>query len=165
MSQQLPDRDDLLTQPDQSTLDAELRESSGTSKVTVVLAAVALAGAAFAGGVWAHSALADDGQPAAAQPGGGMVRGPGGGGGQGGPRSNSGPVARGITGTVVRVDGQQMVIKTENGQEITVALAGDTKVQVATPGTVADLTNGATVAVQGQPENGTIKAQVITKQP
>nr|HVK20250.1 hypothetical protein [Actinokineospora sp.] len=162
---------DLLAEPVQSDgLAEELKSRGGPSRLTVVLAALALAGVAFVGGILVHSAFGSTPTPAAGARGqNGGPRVPGGyqGGNQGGaPNGGARGAGPGLAATVVRVDGQNLVVKTANGTEMTVKLFDSTKVLTAQPGAVADLTAGSTVQIQGtRGQDGGMSATTVTKQP
>jgi hypothetical protein len=84
-------------------------------------------------------------------------------GGGAGQNAGTGSTGRGnaITGTVKLVDGTTVYIETSDGQVLTVRTSDSTTVQL--PGTLKDLTAGATVSVQGQNANGTVTATQITR--
>ncbi|GAA4541528.1 DUF5666 domain-containing protein [Amycolatopsis samaneae] len=155
-------------------LDRELkRVAAPFGKPTFVLVALLVFAVAFGAGAWTHAAFA----PASnAAPGAGGGRGQGqdgtggrgqgtgaGPGGQGGTRGTGG---RGTSGTVEKVEGATLTLKTPQGNEITVSTTDSTKIGRTQPGTLADLKPGATVTVQGQPDStGAVTAQAITEQP
>ncbi|MBC6450251.1 hypothetical protein [Actinokineospora xionganensis] len=172
----MSDKPDLLADPVPSAeLEHDLKGRGGPNKVTLILAALALAGVAFTGGILVHSATAETPAPAAqGRPGfgggGGQGGPPGGQNGQGGQGGQGMPGGRGggpgLTGTVVRVDGQNLVLKGADGQEVTVAMTDETKVNLAQPGAVADLVEGATVQLQiTRGQDGSMSATTVTKQP
>jgi hypothetical protein len=72
--------------------------------------------------------------------------------------------ARVTVGTVAGVDGKTLTVTGANNQQIKVNVADQTQINKEAPGTLADLVNGARVAVQaqGQPAaDGTITAASI----
>lgn len=56
----------------------------------------------------------------------------------------------GTIGTVEKVEGGKVYVKTTDGATVTVTTTGRTTVQIAKPGKVSDLLKGATVTVRGQ---------------
>ena len=161
---------DLLDEPIADDLDARLAAAAPrqwANRATYVLLTLVIAVAGFVGGAQvqkhfgtpAAAASGDTGGPAGratgaagAFPGAGAGRQSAAPGGQG---------ARGITGTVKLVDGTTVYIETADGQTITVRTNGSTT--VSTPGTLADITVGATVTVQGQTTDGTVTATSISR--
>ncbi|MGW0517623.1 DUF5666 domain-containing protein [Crossiella sp. NPDC003009] len=124
---------------------------SHPSKLTLGLAAAALATVAFAGGMWAATALAADSESAAPGQRGGVQLGPGG----------RVPTA----GTVDRIEGDTLYLKGPNGSEVKVTLSADTAVQLGQPGKVNDIQPGATVTVQGErAADGSVTARQVTAQ-
>jgi hypothetical protein len=80
----------------------------------------------------------------------------------GAPGGLAGRGAAPITGTVKLVDGSTVYIVTSDGRVVTVKTGGDTT--VSQPGTLANLTTGATVSITGQTgADGTVTATAITK--
>jgi hypothetical protein len=72
--------------------------------------------------------------------------------------------ARVTVGTVAGVDGKTLTLTGANNQQVKVNVADQTQINKEAPGTLADLVNGARVAVQaqGQPAaDGTITAASI----
>ncbi|MER5324836.1 hypothetical protein [Streptosporangium roseum] len=89
--------------------------------------------------------------------------GPGGQGGQGGPGGGGGQGGAAV-GTVERVDGGKVYVKTMDGSVVTVNTSGETAVRIAKEGKVADLKPGGTVVVQGpRAEDGSITATAISE--
>jgi hypothetical protein len=141
------------------------------NRATSVLVALVIAVAGFVGGaqVQKHygtpAAAAADNTGGLAGAGAGRATGaPGTGGLPGAGRQSGAPGGqggRGITGTVKLVDGTTIYIETADGQTITVRTTGSTS--VSTPGTLADITVGATVTVQGQNSDGTMNATSISR--
>lgn len=143
------------------------RAATPFTRGTLILAGLVVIAAAFAGGAWTHSAFGStstsSGTPArqAGAPSGTAQAGaPGATGAQGG------RFGRGTTGTVDRVDGTTVYVKTAQGAEVAVSTSDSTTVGVTQPGKLADLKPGASVTVQGQTgEDGKVQAQAITAQP
>jgi hypothetical protein len=133
------------------------------SRTTYALAAMLLlvAGFVFGAQVQKHfgtpvSTAVNGGAAAAAAPS-GNARGRGGNGAQPGGAATA---TSAITGTVKLVDGTTVYIDTSDGQVITVKTTATTA--VARPGTLKDLSVGATVTIEGQNTNGTVDATRIT---
>jgi len=139
------------------------RAATPFSRATLILAGLVVIAAAFAGGAWTHSAFGSttsSGTPArqASAPSGTAQAGAPGA--QGGGRAG-----RGTTGTVDRIDGTTVYVKTAQGTEVAVSTSDSTTVGVTTAGKLGDLKPGATVTVQGQTgEDGTVAATAITAQ-
>ncbi|SDY58822.1 hypothetical protein SAMN05421504_10642 [Amycolatopsis xylanica] len=144
-------------------LDKEMKAvAKPVGKVTLILGGILVVAVAFGGGAWTHSALAGSSTPSRtgqARPS-GQPQAPGGQGRQGG-------FGRGGTaGTIERVDGSTIYVKTMQGTEVAVSTSDSTTVNVTQPGKVTDLKTGATVLVQGQAgADGKVAAQSITQQP
>ena len=87
----------------------------------------------------------------------------------GGPSGNPGrngnfPGGGFTTGTVERVDGDTVYLRTADGKEVKVTTTGTTTVRLSSQGKVSDLQAGQTVAVQGQAgTDGTVAARSITE--
>ncbi|MBP2472632.1 hypothetical protein JOF53_001504 [Crossiella equi] len=165
-----PDPEQVLATPvDEKDLGAQLTEAGkGPSRLTLGLAAAALAAVAFAGGLWASAAFGGD--TAVAGPG---ARGGGAGGFGGGARPSGAPQAPGggggarggTVGTVDRVEGDTLYLKTANGTEVRVKISADTPVNLTEPGKVADLKPGDSVSVQGErAQDGSVTARQLTEQ-
>ncbi|SDN18214.1 DUF5666 domain-containing protein [Allokutzneria albata] len=125
----------------------------GTSRLTLTLAAAALAVVSFLGGVAMHSALGgrSSARPAQAQQ---------------QPQQQQQPGRGGTAGTIDRIEGDTVYLKARDGQEIKVVLAGQTSVMITQRGSARDLAPGDTVAVQGErAADGTVTARQITEQP
>ncbi|MEA5361872.1 hypothetical protein VA596_20210 [Amycolatopsis sp., V23-08] len=160
-------------------LNAEMRRAAKPfSRATMVLAGLVVLAAVFAGGAWTHAAFGSSsgssGTPSGRQGGGGFG-GTQAGGTQGGTQGGTGTGqqgggfrgagGRGTTGTVDRVDGTTVYVKTAQGQDVKVSTSDSTTVGVTQPGKLGDLKPGATVTIQGQAgDNGTVAAQAITQQ-
>jgi hypothetical protein len=136
-------------------------------KPTIALGVLVVLALAFGAGAWTHSALAGAGasSPASATtagPAGAPRQGQQGPGGTGRP----GGSGRGTAGTVDRVDGTTIYLKTPQGTEVKVSTSETTQVSVAQPAKVTDLKPGSDVVVQGATGgDGTVTAQSITQQP
>jgi hypothetical protein len=164
---------DLLDHPFEDDLDKRLDAAAPrrlANRATYVLIALVIAVAGFVGGAQvqkhfgtpAAASTADAGGPAGAgglggPAGAGRPSGFPGGGGTTGPSQGN----RAITGTVKLVDGTTVYIETSDGQTLTVRTTDGTT--VLKPGTLADITVGATVTVQGQNVDGTVDATSISK--
>jgi cytochrome c-type biogenesis protein CcmE len=150
MSEPQP-QDDLLNQPVATEdLSAELKQSKRSmSKLTLGLLAALVVVAAFFGGIATHAAIADDTTPQAAGPGGGR-------------QFNF----RGTVGTVEKVEGTDIYVKTPDGRTVKVSTSDATKVRVNKEGALSDLQQGQSVVVLGSAgSDGTVAAQTITQTP
>ncbi|MCP3799103.1 DUF5666 domain-containing protein [Allokutzneria sp. A3M-2-11 16] len=128
----------------------------GTSRLTLTLAAAALAVVSFLGGVAMHSALGgrSPSRPAQAQQQPQQQQ----------PQQQQ--QARGTAGTIARIEGDTVYLKARDGQEIKVVFSEQTSVMITQRGSARDLAPGDTVAVQGErAEDGTVTARQITEQP
>ncbi|KOV87260.1 hypothetical protein ADL03_07275 [Nocardia sp. NRRL S-836] len=144
---------------------AELRErKGGLGRTTVVLGAAVLAVVAFVGGVFVQKSFGA-GQPPSRQNAARQFNGTPPSGAQ--QRPNGGFQGRGgTTGTIERIEGTTVYVKTPNGQEVKVSTSDTTKVQLTTEGKLTDLKAGEQVVVQGQPgQDGTVTAQTLTQRP
>jgi len=66
-----------------------------------------------------------------------------------------------VRGTLERVNGNSLVIKTASGQPVTVTTTATTFVSMSGP-LLGDITDGASVMVRGTTSDGTIKAAIVT---
>jgi hypothetical protein len=159
-----PESVDLLdSSPFEGDLDAELAPRPRRAKlpgVTLWLGAGVLAVVGFLGGVQAHKSWGGDGGTttgAGANPGAGFNRtgaGGFGGGGQGG----------GTTGTVTKVVGDTVYLKTADGKTVKVKTGGDTKITLSGTGKADDLKSGASIVVRGETAaDGTVTATTVTE--
>ncbi|GAA4002180.1 hypothetical protein GCM10022247_23660 [Allokutzneria multivorans] len=145
----------LTSELDSGDLNERLASAGrGTSRLTLVLAAAALAVVSFLGGIAMHSALGGRAparqQPQAQQP----------------QQQQQSPQGRGTAGTISRVEGDAVYVKGRDGQEVKVVLSAQTSVMITQRGSARDLAPGDTVAVQGERgEDGTVTARQITEQP
>jgi hypothetical protein len=154
-------QDDLLNQPVAEDLSTELKQNKRSmSKLTLGLLGAVVVVTAFFGGIATHAAIADNKTPQAAAPGGGRQFNFNGGGGGGGPQG------RGTAGTVDRIEGTDIYVKTPDGRTVKVSTSDSTKVRVNKEGALSDLKQGQTVVVQGSAgSDGTVAAQTITQTP
>lgn len=143
-------------------LTAELKQTKrSVNRLTLGLGAAVLLVAAFFGGVATHAALADEPAESARQ-----VPGQGGRPGGTGPGQGGGLAARGTVGTIDRVEGADIYLKTPDGATIKVSTSDSTDVRVSQEGELADLEPGSTVVVQGDTgSDGTVTAKTINQQP
>jgi hypothetical protein len=151
----------LSTPPAARALDGALANRPGRRGLptsTGVLVAIVLVALGFFGGllVGRHTA---SGQTISAT--GGFPQGfptPGGGAGAGG-------TPGGFTaGTVTRVEGDTLYIETADGGTVKVVTTGDTRIQISRQGTLADLSKGSTVLVQGSAnDQGVIEADRVSE--
>jgi hypothetical protein len=167
MSDPTPTAEEIVASPaNPGDLDKEMKQvAQPFGKATLWLGAIVVLAVAFGGGAWTHSALAGPSTPAAparaAQAGQGQGGQPG-----TGRQGAGGGLGRGTTGTIDRVDGTTVYVKTAQGAEVAVSTSDTTTVSVATPGKVADLKPGTTIVVQGAAgEDGKVTAQSITQSP
>ncbi|WP_410638243.1 hypothetical protein [Amycolatopsis sp. lyj-346] len=144
-------------------LNAEMRHAAKPfSRTTLVLAGLVVLAIAFGGGAWTHAAFGSPSHSAPTRQAGGTQGGQQAGAGQQGGGFRGG---RGTTGTVDRVDGTTVYVKTAQGADVKVSTTDSTTVGVTQQGKLADLKPGATVVVQGQAgSDGTVTAQAITQE-
>lgn len=164
--EELPE--DIVSSPAaDGDLQAEMRHAAKPfSRATMILAGLVVIAAAFTGGAWTHSAFGSTstGTPArqASAPSGTAQAGQGAQGTQGGAQGARG---RGTVGTVDRVEGTTVYVKTAQGTDVAVTTSDSTTVGVTQAGKLADIKPGATVTVQGQTgEDGKVQATAITAQ-
>lgn len=81
----------------------------------------------------------------------------------GAPGAVSGNGGNVTAGTVTRVDGNTVYVKTANGKTVKVLTDSGTQIQVTSEGTLADLSKGSNVFVQGSSTGGAVKATRITE--
>jgi Domain of unknown function (DUF5666) len=174
--------DPLSSSPFPGDLDAELAKAPRSRRLpgaTVFLAGGVLLAVGFVAGTQTdqhfgqHGSASAQGAPAAGAPGGGMRGGGGmpgmaGGGGMPGGRGPMGGGAAGsggaATGTVQKIDGNTIYVKTANGGTVQVKVTGDTKVGVLRGGSVKDLKSGASVTVQGdKAQDGSVTATSVSQ--
>ena len=138
-------------------LTAELKErKAGFGKSTIILGVAVLTVVAFVGGVFVQKSFgsAQTLQNAARQfngtPPSGAQQRPG----------------RGTIGTIDRIEGTTVYVKTQNGQIVKVSTSDSTKVEITSEGKLGDLKAGQQVVVQGQAgSDGTVTGQTITQRP
>ncbi|MCO6004291.1 DUF5666 domain-containing protein [Actinoallomurus purpureus] len=164
-------RDDVLsTSPFDGDLETELAKAPKSRKLpglTTYLGAGALVAAGFGVGAQVDRHFGDHtttaAQTARTMPGGGM---PGGGmpGRSGtGQGQNTGRASGGTTGTVQKVAGKTVYVRTADGV-VRVTVTGTTKVHVLRSGSASALKTGANVTVQGtQAKDGTLTATSVTQ--
>ncbi|MDS0132583.1 MULTISPECIES: hypothetical protein [unclassified Amycolatopsis] len=158
-----PNAEDIIASPAvEGDLNAEMRQAAKPfSRTTLVLAGLVVLAIAFGGGAWTHAAFGSS-SSAPTRPAGGTQNGQQAGAGQQGGGFRGG---RGTTGTVDRVDGTTVYVKTAQGDDVKVSTSDSTTVGVTQQGKLSDLKPGATVVVQGQAgSDGTVAAQAITQQ-
>jgi Cu/Ag efflux protein CusF len=148
-----------LDQPLENDISAELKErKSGFGRTTIILGVAVLAIVAFVGGVVVQKSFGStqipNRQNAAARPFNGT------------PPSGAQQRGRGTAGTIDRIDGTTVYVKTQNGEIVKVSTSDSTKVQITSDGKLSDLKAGEQVVVQGQPgSDGTVTAQTLTQRP
>ncbi|MET7326615.1 hypothetical protein [Nonomuraea sp. NPDC005650] len=162
--------------PDDLGEELAVQPRKGTSKLTLALAAGVVLVAGILIGIQASNLFGSSAGPAAGaqqrpmgggygqqQGGFGQQRGgsgqpPGYGGGQ---RMGGGG---GTIGTVEKVEGGKVYVKTMDGSTVTVTTDDRTTVQISKPGKVADLQAGTSVVVRGQQGgDGSVTATSITQ--
>ncbi|MFF0863837.1 hypothetical protein ACFYUV_18905 [Nonomuraea sp. NPDC003560] len=166
------DRLDSSPFPDDLGEELAVRPRGGVSKLTLGLAAGVVLVAGVLIGIQAGKLFGtSEAAPAAAQlrrtdgqsPGGYGQRGSGA---QNGTQ-NGGFGQRmggGTVGTVEKVDGDKIYVRTMDGATVTVTTSDQTTVQISRPGKVADLAAGTTVVVRGQQSgDGSVTATAITQ--
>jgi hypothetical protein len=132
--------------------------SAGVNKATLGLAAAVLLIGGFVGGYLTSDATSGGGDrpdatftrmggPGGAKPGGG----PGG-----------GPVNLTI-GTITKVDGDTVTIKTTSGSTVKATIGSDTNVNITKTGSIKDLAKGDEIVVNGQRDGDTIAAEFVSK--
>ncbi|NUP22024.1 MAG: hypothetical protein HOZ81_39370 [Streptomyces sp.] len=157
--------------PDDLGEELAVQPAKGVSKLTLGLAAAVLLVAGVLIGIQAGKAFgSSSGTPAAAQQPRTNGQFPGGYGRQNGYGQQPGNggfgqrMGGGTAGTVEKVDGDKVYVKTMDGSTVTVTTSDQTTVQISKPGKVADLAAGTTVVVRGrQGEDGTVTATTITQ--
>jgi hypothetical protein len=180
------DADPLATSPFQGDLNAELAARPKRARPagpTLYLAAGLLALVGFIGGVGADRTWGGQAPSAATGPGAAAARGgqagPAGAGGpqgQGGGRMGGGGMGGGgmggggmggggmTAGTVQKISGNTVYLRTADGSLVKVVMNGSTKVRTTKNGTVRDLKSGASVVVQGTAgQDGTVTATTVNE--
>ncbi|MEV4354908.1 hypothetical protein ACIHFD_30650 [Nonomuraea sp. NPDC051941] len=169
--------DDSSPYPDDLKEELAVQPRKGASKLTLALAAGVVLVAGILIGIQAANLF---GSPAASAAGaqqrpmgggygqqqggfgqqrGGSGQPPGYGGGQ-----RMGGGGGGTIGTVEKVEGGKVYVKTMDGSTVTVATDDQTTVQISKPGKVTDLQTGTTVVVRGrQGGDGSVTATSITQ--
>jgi hypothetical protein len=150
-----------MSTEDQDDLDSLLAERPsrhGRATSTTVLLAIVLLAAGFLGGLFVGRQTASDDQTVAGPgnfpgsfptPSGGAMPGGGGGG--------------GTFGTVTRVDGDTLYVKTANGDTVKVVVDSGTTIQVSQEGSLSDISEGSSVFVRGTTSDGELSATSITE--
>lgn len=153
-----------LDQPLENDISAELKErKAGFGKTTVILGVAVLAIVAFVGGVFVQKSFGASETPTRQNAAGRQFNGtpP-----SGTNRQGGGQFGRGTVGTIDRVDGTTVYVKTQNGQVVKVSTSDSTKVEISAEGKLTDLKAGQQVVVQGQAgSDGTVSGQTITQRP
>ncbi|BEL02605.1 hypothetical protein Q0Z83_007960 [Actinoplanes sichuanensis] len=171
-----------IEEPDRDGLSAELAAAAPKkwwNKGTVGLGVAVLLMGGFLGGVQAQKQWGTSSTSTAASgfPGGGGMRGSGGGGNFPGGLSASGApggfggqgsttttdAAAGTTGKVKLVNGKTIYVETEDGTVVTVKTDGSTTVNTATKGKLADVKAGQSITVEGATaDDGSVTATRVT---
>ncbi|MEV3981068.1 DUF5666 domain-containing protein [Nonomuraea sp. NPDC049758] len=167
------DRLDSSPFPDDLGEELAVRPRGGVSKLTLGLAAGVVLVAGVLIGIQAGKLSGtSDAAPAAAQLRRTDGQSPGGGYGQRGNGTQNGTqnggfgqrMGGGTAGTVEKVDGDKIYVRTMDGATVTVTTSDQTTVQISRPGKVADLAAGTTVVVRGQQSgDGSVTATAITQ--
>jgi hypothetical protein len=160
-----PAPEDVLSSPppvrDLGSVLAERPRNGRLPTSTAVLVAIVLLAVGFLGGLLVGRSTASGNQTSAARGGfpGGFPT-PSGGvpGGAGGTSGAGGGIA---SGTVTRVDGDTLYVKTADGKTVKVVVSSDTTISVSKEGTLADISKGSTVFVRGTSSNGALSATTI----
>lgn len=66
-----------------------------------------------------------------------------------------------VVGTVERVEGDTVYVKTPDGETVPVTTDGGTGIRVSEPGSVTDLKEGSNVVVRGEKDDGKVTADAI----
>jgi hypothetical protein len=74
---------------------------------------------------------------------------------------NGCPNLAGVSGTLEAVNGSDLVIRTADGQSVTIATSPSTRIGSEDNGTLGDINDGAQVVVSGAESNGTITAATV----
>lgn len=151
-----------MTQPPVDQSDADAPPTRPTRRgsppvLTLVLGGVLVLVLGFFGGLGVSKLTGAGGGRPAALPSGGYGKGFG----TGGPRQPGGGGGDMTVGTVEKVVGSTVYLKTPDGKTVKVTTTGGTSVHVSKPGTVGDLTKGTTVVVRGSQKDGTVSADRI----
>lgn len=137
-------------------------DKPGAGRTTLILAGALLVVAGFVGGYVAKGATSGGeragGFSRVGAPGGFAGGGPNRGGGPGG----GGPQNLTI-GTITKVDGNTVTIKTTSGATVQAKIGSDTNVNVTRSGSVKDLAKGDEIVVNGQRDGDTIEAEFVSK--
>jgi hypothetical protein len=134
-------------------------DQPGAGKATLILAGALLVVAGFIGGYVTKGTTSSDDVR------GGFSRaaGPAGvGANQGGGPIGGGPQNLTI-GTITKIDGNTVTIRTTSGATVKATIGSDTNVSVTTSGSVKDLAAGDDIVVNGQRDGDTIEAEFVSK--
>jgi hypothetical protein len=166
----------LERSPFKGDLDAELAPKPPKMKLpglTLWLGAAVIAVVGFLAGTqadqaWGSKGNASNNNPTARGNGQGGGQFPGGGyrqNGQGGFGAGGGGFGGGFTaGTVVKVEGDTVFLKTTDGKTIQVKTTGTTQIRLTKDGKAADLKAGSTVTVRGETgSDGSMTATAVTE--
>ncbi|MEU8356416.1 hypothetical protein AB0C27_10450 [Nonomuraea sp. NPDC048882] len=165
---------------DSSPFPGDLREElavrpvRGPSKLTMALGAGVVLVAGILVGIQAQNLFGSAGaaaqagaqrfgagQPGAGQPGSGQ---PGSGQQPGGRQRMGGGGGGGTAGTVEKVEGGKVYVKTADGATVTVNTTDQTTVRISKPAKVTDLKQGSTIVVRGQKgADGAVTADSISE--
>ncbi|MFG1702112.1 hypothetical protein ACFLIM_02865 [Nonomuraea sp. M3C6] len=162
--------------PDDLGEELAVQPKRGASKLTLALAAGVVLVAGILIGVQAGKMFGASGVPAAAlqrpaggygQQQGGFGQSPGYGGQRGqqpGGGQRMGGAGGATLGTVEKVEGGKVYVKTMDGATVTVNTDDQTAVTISKAGKVTDLKTGTTIVVRGQPgDDGSVTAASITQ--
>ncbi|MFI6632885.1 hypothetical protein ACIBI7_28745 [Nonomuraea fuscirosea] len=164
---------------DSSPFPGDLREElavrpvRGPSKLTMTLGAGVVLVAGILVGIQAQNLFGAAAQAGAQQRFGGQPgaarqpdasRQPGGSGQQPGGRQRMGGGGGGTAGTVEKVEGGKVYVRTTDGATVTVNTTDQTTVRISRPAKVADLRKGSTIVVRGQQgADGAVTADSISE--
>lgn len=138
---------------------AKAPSSTSANRATLGLAAALLLVGGFVGGYLTKDATSGGDDRA----GGNFTRmaGPGG---QGGPGGGQGGRPMNLTiGTITKVDGSTVTIKTTSGTTVKATIGSDTNVNITKTGSIKDLAKGDEIVVNGQRDGDTIAAEFVSK--
>jgi hypothetical protein len=156
---------DTSPYPDDLREELAVQPRAGLSKLTLALAAGVVLVAGIIIGIQAGKLSGGSAGTAAAlqqRPAGVQQAPPGYGARQGGFAQRMG--GGGTIGTVKKVEGGKIYVKTMDGATVTVTTDEQTTVQIAKPGKVSDLQKGSTITVRGrQGDDGSLTAASITQ--
>jgi hypothetical protein len=152
------DPEDVLAAPPSTSRDGDAVVARAprrrVSPVTAMLVGLAVIAVSFLGGMLVQRQFGTTPASALTFPGPAASGGPGGG------QANGNGFA---VGTVTRVSGSTVYIKTADGRIITVTTDANTTVRISSPGKVSDLKPGSNVVVQGSQNGSTIAASNVSE--